>query len=234
MIIAEYSKELFHIVSRVFSKEYEILYCNDGVDTLALLQEVQPEILVLDFDLPNLDGFTLLHMLADTAPPIILGLGRFLDDYALQQAKDLGVGMVLQRPIKSEAIIHHLTQLIKYHSHDKHRELDTQEKASILLRKLDIPSHREGFQQLRVGIPLYAQDPHQSVCKDLYPAIAKMCGNSNGKQVEKCVRDVIRYGWLHRNEQIWQQYFPNHARMDPRCPSNKVFISNLAEKLKSY
>ena len=216
LMIAEHSEELCTVLSKILSKDFETVSCRDGETAHRMIEDTVPDILILDLDLPNLDGLTLLRMLGSHIPPVVLAMGRFLDDYVLQQAKDLGIQMVLNRPVRPQAIVSHVTQLWNFHNENNHTDLDYQKKVSTHLRILNIPSHREGFQQLRVGIPLYAQDPHQSICKDLYPAIAKICGNSNGKQVEKNVRDAIKYAWAHRNEPVWQQYFPNHARLDPR------------------
>ena len=46
-------------------------------------------------------------------------------------------------------------------------------------------------------------------------------------KVEKAIRDIKEYAYKHRNDAVWQEYFPGYSR----CPTNKEFICCLAEYL---
>lgn len=103
-----------------------------------------------------------------------------------------------------------------------------QEQTKAMLRELSIAVHRDGYAQLSVGIPRYAQDSTQGICKELYPYIAGELGYADWHSVERSIRFEILDAWNRRNHDIWEKYFPNNQRV----PTNKVFIATLADRLK--
>ena len=68
------------------------------------------------------------------------------------------------------------------------------------------------------------RDPGQSVTKELYPAVAALCGGT-AVQVERSMRSAIAAAWVRGDEQLWQMYFPGEAER----PTNTSFISRLAD-----
>lgn len=97
-----------------------------------------------------------------------------------------------------------------------------------MLHQLGIPVHRNGYQQLCIAVPRYAQDFAQSLSKELYPFVAAQSGQNNWNSVERTIRDSILDAWNHRDPQVWASYFPQQQK----APSNKLFISTLAEQIK--
>ena len=48
---------------------YEVITAKDGVDALAQLQDVRPDVMLLDVEMPRMDGFELAtHMQNDGIP----------------------------------------------------------------------------------------------------------------------------------------------------------------------
>lgn len=103
-----------------------------------------------------------------------------------------------------------------------------QETTRQMLQELGIPANRIGYRFLCAAIPCYAQDSNQSVTKELYPAIGKAFGYSNGCAVERAIRGVILDATEHNETDVWKQYFPRCRK----APSNSLFIATLAECLK--
>ena len=102
-----------------------------------------------------------------------------------------------------------------------------QEQARNILLELGFPVHRSGYRRLRVAIPCFAQNPEQSLTKELYPRIAKQVGCTTN-DVESSIRRSILCAWEHGNQDAWKEYFPRCRK----APSNMVFIATLAEHLK--
>lgn len=96
------------------------------------------------------------------------------------------------------------------------------------LRKLNIPMHLSGYRCLCVAIPLFAQDISQSMCNELYPAVAKELGYMDWRAVEFAMRRTILSAWKHRDTHIWNECFPGIAK----APTNKRFIATLAQRIK--
>ena len=96
------------------------------------------------------------------------------------------------------------------------------------LLKLSVPIHLSGFWQLCFAIYLFSADPAQSMCDELYPAVAKAVGNYDWRAIEYSMRRAICAAWNRRDPDIWEQYFPGSRK----APSNKQFIATLAMRIK--
>lgn len=96
-----------------------------------------------------------------------------------------------------------------------------------MLHELGIPINHNGYRRLCVGIPRYAQNPEQSLTKELYPHIARTIGNTSAVVVETAIRRAVLYGWQHGDREAWIRYFGHIAK----APTNLTFIATLAEHL---
>lgn len=126
----------------------------------------------------------------------------------------------MQPPCSAKAVANHLSNMLRIAALPS-EQLDPQEVTAEHLNLLNFPVHWSSYQHLRVGVPLFSQDTHQSLSKELYPAIAAICGNDNKNQVESAIRNSIKKLWKNRNVVIWEKYFPSFA--DPL--SNKEFFA---------
>lgn len=226
LLIAVMSDALSGVLVQKLHNDYILTVCHDGESAYKILREETYDILILDLNLPLLDGITLLKRLDSLRPKMIIAITNLCSDYALQSAKELGVWHILLKPCRTEAIISHISRMVDWHK-ENYVDRNPQRRTAILLRYLEIPEHRDGFRYLQTGIPLYVNDPTQSITKDLYPAIARLHGSKNDKAVEKAIREVVEYSWNRRNVLKWKVYFPRHAHR----PTNKQFFSRLAQML---
>lgn len=222
LLIADSSRVMADLLDRHFRKHYCTAVCADGEEALELLRSFRPDALIMNLSLPKMDGITLLKAAGIHRPGTILALMDFPAEYAYMPLMSLGVGAILLKPCAVSAVASHLSAL------EAQQTSGPISKATGYLRTLGIASHLDGYQQLRVGIPLFAQDPTQRVCKELYANIAAACGNGTTKQVERSMRSAIHTAWKQRDYAVWDEYFPE----TDGCPTNKAFISRLAEILK--
>lgn len=89
---------------------YDIHICHTGTDALALLETLQPEILLLDLSLPVMDGLTLLRR-SHYKPIHILALTNLANTAVLKAAADAGVQYLMLIPCSIRSIIQHLDAL---------------------------------------------------------------------------------------------------------------------------
>ena len=228
LLIAVQGEPQQEALARELHKDYIIETCGNGKDVLTLLQSKMPDVLILDLSLPYVDGLYILQQLGAVRPTVIIAITTSPSNCALQLAKDAGADMVIPKPCFPRVIAQHIAYALQY-KESMPTAVDPQEQAARHMRILVIPEHRTGFQQLRVGLPLYVANPNISMTKELYPAIAELCGNENGEQVERTIRAVIKKGWNRRDHTVWEQYFPTQTK----CPTNKEFFSNLARVLQT-
>lgn len=224
ILIVEPSEVFRSELARELQKQYQVFCCGDSDEGAKLLKAHRPDGLILNLSLHGMDGLRFLEMMETPRPRAIITLSSVYPPYVLQALKDLGVSYSVLIPCTIHAVAHRMNDILCRLSPAV--PPDAQEIVAEHLRILKIPTRR-GYQMLRVGVPLFAQDRTQSMTKDLYPAIAVLCNCNNWKQVESDIRDLIHCSWEQRDNEIWANYFSDTSR----CPTNKKFISRLSEFL---
>lgn len=231
LMIADSSTVMVSALEAELGQQFEIITCADGETAVALLENFQPEILILNLMLPRKDGFTVLQ-LSSFQPPIILALTAYLSPYVEHCIAQLGIDFTMLSPTVN-ALCMRLRDLIKGYD-PPIAGTDPQEITAHHLQQLGLSMGRSGYRQLCVAVPLYAEDPNQLITKELYPRVAKLCGVKNGTRVEHTIRSAIQAAWKRMDRAIWRKYFPPGPDGMIRCPSNREFISRMAELLDTH
>lgn len=226
MLIADISEVFAAALEKVFCAEFEIRTCLDGETAQELLLSFRPDVLILHFSLPYKDGLTVLQEAA-YVPPMILGITNYVSNYVAQRAVDLGVGYILLMPTVNAVRVRVADMLNTYESKD-----DPEAQLKLHLHALNIASHLDGYGYLLHGIPLYAKDPQQRLTKELYPAIAQQTACKDPRSIEHAIRTAIESAWKHSDPAVWAKYFPLGKTGKPRYPTNKEFISRLAQMIQ--
>lgn len=208
-----------------FHREFDIRICTDGSSALELLLQFQPEGLIMDLILPLKDGFSILRE-SGHQPKVILALTDFISPYVQQTAYTLGIQHLLLMPTVHTVC----TSFLNLYQRPRKQDIATQVIAH--LQALDFQSHLDGYEQLCVAIPLYAADPEQKLCAVLYPAIAARLELSDGRNVERSIRNAIASAWKKKDPTVWAKYFPPDASGRIPCPSNKIFLTRIVQLLE--
>lgn len=225
LLIVDSSDIFTESLIAVLHKQYDTRSCSDGNTALSLLKSYRPECLIINLSIVGCDGLTVLQQTTHV-PQHILALTWNTTPYVLQAAEDAGVDHILQLPCSAQAVAGHMNNMVRIaRLPQKHR--DPQNIVREHLRILGMDETRDGFGMLCIATPLFAQDPKQSLSKELQPAVAQLCGNDNGDQVESAIRRLIADTWEIRNVAIWKEYFPGLTER----PKLKEFLCLLAKKL---
>lgn len=96
------------IVTRLSIAGFEVRAAKDGVQAVDRLTDFRPEALVLDLNMPRLDGFGVLsHMraqgLSDRVPTLVLTARNAAEDVA--KAIQLGAKDYLSKPFRDDQLI---------------------------------------------------------------------------------------------------------------------------------
>ena len=87
---------------------YEVITAKDGVDALAQLQDVRPDVLLLDIEMPRMDGFELATHMQNEASfstiPIIMITSRTGEKHR-DRAIEIGVTNYMGKPYQEEELI---------------------------------------------------------------------------------------------------------------------------------
>lgn len=231
LLIVDATEEFRSALADAAKGIYIVRTCGDGEEALELAATFAPDILVLDLTVSGMDGLSLAQILSQgPVKPVILATTRFTSPYVLDAAGRTGIDYMMVKPCNIRAVLARLEDLVSCREPKVRARPDPKVSVSNLLLALGIHTNNKGYIYLREAIPLYAKDPQQSVTKELYPLVGKLCGGSV-EQVERAMRTAIQRAWNQRDEQIWKMYFVTLADGFVKRPSNSEFISRLAELL---
>jgi len=104
------------VTSRLLERNgFRILTAKDGVDAMGQLQEVVPDMMLLDIEMPRMDGFELAtHMRNDTRlkhVPIIMITSRTGDKHR-ERAQQIGVNNYLGKPYQESDLLDSIYSII--------------------------------------------------------------------------------------------------------------------------
>ena len=230
LLIADSSDIFISALTSALKKQFQILTCSDGETTLQLLQQEQPDILILNLMLPHKDGLTVLQQ-TSFHPSVIIAITMHLSPYVEHSITALGIDYTMIAP-SVESVVLRLHDLLGQYT--AAADLADPAASSVHhLHLLNIPTHLDGYRQLCLALPMFAQNPQQLLTKELYPAVARLCSCKDGRAVEHSIRKAIHAAWKHRDNAIWRKYFTLHPHGKSACPTNKEFICRLAEILNN-
>ena len=222
VLIVESSDILRTELEAELQKDYCVYSCSNAGEAELLMRIHRPEGLFLNLRLPGIDGLYFLELTEDCRPCSIITMAAAYSANEQQRLADLRVAHLLLVGCPVRVIARHMRNVIE--NTDHRMRPTSQDTVSIHLRILGVP-HQGGFDDLRIGAPLFAQAPDMSMTKEFYPAVAKLRGRENWKQVEKAIRAAKEAAYENRNDDVWKEYFSDTSH----CPRNKDFIAKLAE-----
>lgn len=95
---------------------YEVALARDGIEALALLRERRPSAVLLDIEMPRMDGFELLAAVRDAPQlrtlPVVMITSRIADRHR-QRAQQLGASAYMGKPFREEELVSLLAGLCR-------------------------------------------------------------------------------------------------------------------------
>ena len=109
VMVVDDSLTVRKITGRMLAREgYEVAAAKDGVDALQQLQDLRPDCILLDVEMPRMDGFEFArHVRADEATsriPIIMITSRTADKHR-NHALELGVNEYMGKPYQEDQLL---------------------------------------------------------------------------------------------------------------------------------
>lgn len=232
LLIVDNTEDFPMALADLLKNEYEVQYCLDGKEALAMLHSFQPDLLLLELMIPSLDGISLLKAAADDGiRPRVLTFTRFYNEYTMSALAKLNVSYCMIKPCDIHATAERIRDLDPMASGQTVTGLDPREFAADMLFSLGFVTKHNGYAYLVEAIILDSQTPDQSVTKHLYPSIA-LKYNCLRANVEHAIRTAINVAWSKRDDEVWKQYFLPSADGNIPRPTNAVFISRLSQELR--
>jgi chemosensory pili system protein ChpA (sensor histidine kinase/response regulator) len=115
VLIVDDSLTVRKITSRLLLREgFAVATAKDGVDALQVLAEQLPDVILLDIEMPRMDGFEFAKTVkGDTkyaGIPIIMITSRTAEKHR-NRAAELGVDLYLGKPFQEDELLGHLREM---------------------------------------------------------------------------------------------------------------------------
>jgi two-component system response regulator (stage 0 sporulation protein A) len=221
---------------------------HNGQECLEVLEQTQPDVLVLDIIMPHLDGLAVLEKMRNlnlnTLPNVIM-LTAFGQEDVTKKAVDLGASYFILKPFdmdnlashirqvsgKSSAVLRKPSSAYRPQAEAKPKNLDA--SITSIIHEIGVPAHIKGYLYLREAISMVYNDIELlgSITKVLYPDIAKKF-NTTASRVERAIRHAIEVAWSRGNIDSISSLFGYTVSMTKAKPTNSEFIAMVADKLR--
>lgn len=109
IMVVDDSLTVRKVTQRLLEREgFQVVLAKDGVDALEHMQEIRPDLMLVDIEMPRMDGFDLTRNVrgveATHSVPIIMITSRTADKHR-NYALDLGVNAYFGKPYQEDALL---------------------------------------------------------------------------------------------------------------------------------
>ena len=254
VLIADDNREYVAVLCDYLSKDGRIEIVGsayDGVEALNMLRMTDPDVLILDLVMPNLDGLGVLERLNTMNignKPKILIVSAVLNDNIAAKTISLGAEYFMLKPVDFDVLLNRITMFASDTDEQEVKELlspnyqatkkknearDMESKVTDVIHEIGIPAHIKGYQYLRHAILMVVKDLDIINCitKELYPTVAKDF-NTTPSRVERAIRHAIEVAWDRGDTEVLNSFFGYTIANTKGKPTNSEFIAMIADKLR--
>jgi len=243
ILIADDNKEFCEVMKDYLGRQEDfnvtgIAY--NGIEALEMIEQNNPDVIILDIIMPHLDGIGVLEKLfggtVNPRPKVIV-LTAFGQETFTQRAMDLGADYYVLKPFDFSVLATRVRQLAdgfnvsQYVSPVKPKNLDI--SITNIIHEMGVPAHIKGYHYLRDAILMVVNEINLlgAITKELYPMIAQKY-ETTPSRVERAIRHAIELAWDRGNVEMMNKYFGYTINLERGKPTNSEFIAMVADKLR--
>ena len=205
----------------------------DGEEAYRMIQQLRPDIVLMDHILPNMDGCTMLRQLEPAQNGIhVIVVSNYYSDELAAEMMELGTKFFFMKPVLPEALLERMRALTARPAENQPREVALKNMVTDVIHEIGVPAHIKGYQYLREAIMIAIDDMDviNAVTKVLYPEVAKRF-NTTASRVERAIRYAIEVAWDRGDLETLQKYFGYTVSNSKGKPTNSEFIAMISDRL---
>ncbi|QUH32078.1 sporulation transcription factor Spo0A [Vallitalea guaymasensis] len=254
VLISDDSVKMCTILSEYLNSKEDITVvgvANNGEDACKQIKEKEPDVVLLDIIMPQLDGLGVLERMYEDKDikkvPMFIMLTAVGQEKITSSALNLGAEYYIMKPFDNETIVKRIRQLkgkMQLIKRDRRNDFVSETEKGYSARSLEaevtniiheigVPAHIKGYQYLRDAIIMAINDMDilNSITKLLYPSIAKKF-NTTPSRVERAIRHAIEVAWGRGKMDTIDKLFGYTINHGKGKPTNSEFIALIADKLR--
>lgn len=252
VLIAEDNPRVASNLESILQEDEEITVtgkAEDGLETLEMIQETEPDVLLLDLIMPKLDGLGVLEKM-HTEPmkvkrPEVIVVSAIAQERVTESAFDLGAAYYVLKPFEKDAILSRVQHfkpgarakfIVAPEERSRSSEMaryNLESDVTNIIHEIGVPAHIKGYQYLRDAIMMSVDDSEMlnSITKILYPSIAKQ-HNTTPSRVERAIRHAIEVAWSRGKVDTIDELFGYTVNNGKGKPTNSEFVALIADKIR--
>ncbi|MFD2630781.1 sporulation transcription factor Spo0A [Oceanobacillus kapialis] len=241
------NRELVQLMEDYFDEQQDIEVIGtafNGRDCLTMLEDLEPDVLILDIIMPHVDGLAVLNTVRgmDGVKPNVIMLTAFGQEEVMKKAVDLGASYFILKPFDLDNLAEQVRQVQGRNTvgstpkkvvRKEKRKQDLEASITNIIHEIGVPAHIKGYMYLREAITMVYNDIELlgSITKVLYPDIAKKF-NTTASRVERAIRHAIEVAWSRGNIDSISALFGYTISITKAKPTNSEFIAMVADRLR--
>ncbi|AVQ99324.1 sporulation transcription factor Spo0A [Oceanobacillus iheyensis] len=241
------NRELVQLMEDYFEEQEDIEVIGtafNGRDCLTMLEDHEPDVLILDIIMPHVDGLAVLNTVRgmDGNKPNVIMLTAFGQEEVMKKAVDLGASYFILKPFDLDNLADQVRQVQGTNSmpssakkvvRKEKKKQDLEASITNIIHEIGVPAHIKGYMYLREAITMVYNDIELlgSITKVLYPDIAKKF-NTTASRVERAIRHAIEVAWSRGNIDSISALFGYTISITKAKPTNSEFIAMVADRLR--
>lgn len=244
------NRELVRMMEEYFEGQQDIEVTGiayNGRECLDLLDDVDPDVVILDIIMPHIDGLAVLSSLREEREkmPNVIMLTAFGQEEVMKKAVDLGASYFVLKPFDLDHLANQIRQVGTQGNHisptskapskskKEKQKKDLEANITNIIHEIGVPAHIKGYMYLREAITMVYNDIELlgSITKVLYPDIAKKY-NTTASRVERAIRHAIEVAWSRGNIESISALFGYTVNVSKAKPTNSEFIAMVADRLR--
>ena len=152
VLVVEDDKDIQEIIEYNFTREgYEVITCSDGEDALDLIRHEIPDLVILDWMLPNLSGSEILRQVRSSKKirktPIIMLTAR-TEEIDKLKAFDTGADDYITKPFSNAELIARTKALLR-------RSIDNNDSDTLVFHDIELNRDKKrvfrGTKEIKLG-----------------------------------------------------------------------------------
>ncbi|WP_407308711.1 sporulation transcription factor Spo0A [Desulfosporosinus sp. SB140] len=253
IIVADDNRNLCQMLQNYLQSQEDVVIvgvANNGLEAWELIQTQEPDLIILDLVMPNLDGLGVLERVnsrTSMVRPKIIMLTAFGQESLTHQAMLLGVDYFILKPFDLDILSKRIRSLTQDMPTAAPAQFNTSSpvvttvgsglnlsvEVTTMMHQIGIPAHVKGYQYIRDAILMVVEDVSLlgAVTKELYPGIAKKFDTAPSR-VERGIRHAIELAWERGHTDTLKRIFGYSMNIERQKPTNSEFIALLADKLR--
>ena len=231
-------------------KDIEVCdYINDGCVAVDSIRKYNPEVIMIDLLLPNLDGIAVMEEINNHANKVHRFIVRanasqikFMETIYKGKLENVFVN-IIEDTIPDINIVDEILNtsrsklrdiyIYKKDNQGFYSQNELEVKVTEIIHEIGVPAHIKGYQYLRSSIMMAVNDMDilNSITKQLYPSIAKE-HETTPSRVERAIRHAIEVAWGRGKTDTINDLFGYSINSGKVKPTNSEFIALIADKIR--